>query len=85
MDGEGLLTEILLNGDDGHVAGLDEINIPVTQETDFGTEVQHPVMAAFSISINNSTTHDRTIVSLVGFSKLVHDSSSRKYHIIIIG
>jgi hypothetical protein len=24
-------------------------------------------------------------VSLVGFSKLVHDSSSRKYHIIIIG
>jgi hypothetical protein len=40
MDGEGFLTEILLNGDDGHVTGLDDINIPVTQETDFGTEVQ---------------------------------------------
>jgi hypothetical protein len=40
MDGEGFLTEILLNGDDGHVASLDDINIPVTQETDFGTEVQ---------------------------------------------
>jgi hypothetical protein len=40
MDGEGFLTEILLNGDDGHVTGLDDINIPVTQVTDFGTEVQ---------------------------------------------
>ena len=33
MEGDGFLTDILLNGGDGDVAGLDDLNFPITQDT----------------------------------------------------
>jgi hypothetical protein len=33
MDGEDFLSDILLNGGDGEVAGLEDLNIPITQDT----------------------------------------------------
>ncbi|XP_066328941.1 glutathione S-transferase T3-like [Miscanthus floridulus] len=44
MEGDGFLTDILLNGGDGDVAGLDDLNFPITQDTqsihDLPSEVQ---------------------------------------------
>ena len=44
MEGDWFLTDILLNGGDGDVAGLDDLNFPITQDTqsihDLPSEVQ---------------------------------------------
>ena len=44
MEGDGFLTYILLNGGDGDVAGLDDLNFSITQDTlsirDLPSEVQ---------------------------------------------
>ena len=44
MEGDGFLTDILLNGGDGDVAGLDDLNFSITQDTlsirDLPSEVQ---------------------------------------------
>ena len=44
MEGDGFLTDILLNGGDGDIAGLDDLNFPITQDTqsihDLPSEVQ---------------------------------------------
>ena len=43
MDGDAFLTDILLDGDNGVVPGLDDLNIPSTQNNQSTQEVEQAV------------------------------------------
>jgi hypothetical protein len=44
MEGEGFLSDILLNGQDDHVTGLDDLTIPISQDTQTNQDVHVEVV-----------------------------------------
>jgi len=44
MDGEGFLSGILLNGQDGHVDGLDDLTIPISPDSQTSPDVEVEVV-----------------------------------------